>query len=102
MSNSGRHNFEECRIPIKTQLNIEAFKWHLVNYHDSKVTEFLQFGWPINCEGLVEDRMKVNNHRGANEFPRDVDTFLEEEIKLRRVLGPLDEEAFTAPWLFNH
>lgn len=97
MSNSGRHNFEECRIPIKTQLNIEAFKWHLVNYHDSKVTEFLQFGWPINCEGLVEDRMKVNNHRGANEFPRDVDAFLEEEIKLRRVLGPLDEDAFTAP-----
>ena len=97
VSNSGKHNYEDCRIPVKSQLNIEAFKWHLINYHDSLVTEFLEFGWPINCEGLVGDRTKVSNHRGATEFPGDVDKFLEEEIELGRVVGPVDMDAFRAP-----
>ena len=41
----------------------------LSNYHDSEVVKFLEFGFPINCQGNCSGLSSERNHTGT-KFPR--------------------------------
>ena len=43
---SGLPNYRQARIPIKFDLDIEAWKRHLCDYPDKKLTQYLQYGFP--------------------------------------------------------
>ena len=101
VTNSGKYNFELCRIPVPTGLNVDLFKWHLACYHDRQLVEFLEFGWPINCDGAPEHRFAVDNHKGAREYPSDIEKFLQDETNLGRVLGPFPSSPFNAPVIIS-
>ena len=49
VKDSGVHNFEGCRIPINTNLNIQYMRSMLVDYKDYKICDFwnLVFLWAI-------------------------------------------------------
>ena len=54
------------------------------------ICEFLGFGWPI---GYMSDTLPIfdlRTHRGALDFPDQVNAYLSKELKLGRIDGPFD------------
>ena len=51
---SGRYNFEGCRIPLKSNLNIDYFRCMLYGYKDEAICDFLEFGFPLGYVGKIQ------------------------------------------------
>ena len=67
----------------------------LSGYPDEIICEFLEFGWPI---GYMSDTLPIfdlRTHRGALDFPDQVNAYLSKELKLGRIAGPFDTVPFT-------
>ena len=79
VKNSGRPNYLHCRLPVKSQLNIEAWKLALTDYWDVQLLQLLEFGFPLDFN---------RNHASANEFSEDIGTYLEEETSFGAIIGP--------------
>ena len=96
---SGVPNFQGCRIPLETHLNLDVWERLLSDYHDREVVQFLKFGFPINFEGYLDlqENQVVSNHRGALEFPDQIQHFLDEELSYGAILGPFDTSPFDEP-----
>ena len=65
---SQHYNFECCKIPLRTKLNIPFFQFMLADYEDAAVVELLQYGFPIGFSGklnksLVPSRITQRGHR---------------------------------------
>jgi hypothetical protein len=45
--NSGLLNYQGCKIPVKTRINVEFFRENLLDYKDKVICEYLEFGAPI-------------------------------------------------------
>ena len=77
---SGKYNFEACHIPLKTNLNVEFFRFMLSDYEDKAVVDFLEFGFLIGFTGKVQKRpSRVRNHKGVTEYPAEVEKYLRKE-----------------------
>jgi hypothetical protein len=40
-------NYQGCKIPVKTRINVEFFRENLLDYKDKVICEYLEFGAPI-------------------------------------------------------
>ena len=95
---SGVYNFEMERIPLETHLNIDFFKFMLSDYHDQDLCTFLEFGFPIGFQREFLSHIGSGNninHKGAIDFPSDIDLFLQKEIDKQAVLGPFQSNPFS-------
>ena len=99
---TGKPNFLHICLPVTSQLNVDKWKTLLKDYWDQQLLQLLQFGFPLDfrCCPLKHE---VGNHSSANEFPADVDTYIEEECKFGALLGPFDvnpiENAHNSPFM---
>ena len=69
----------------------------LSNYEDKDICTFLEYGFPIgyeNLDSLSSDKC-VQNHKGATEYPIDIDKYLKKEISNHAVLGPFHSNPFS-------
>ena len=102
VTDSGLYNFEYCRIPINTNLNIPYLRSMLFDYKDDKICDFLEFGFPLGYLG--DDKIlnnvdkknlwKFKNHQGAEEFPVDMLSYLKKESQHKAILGPFKTNPF--------
>ena len=97
---TGKPNFLQARLPVASQLHVDKWQSLLTDYWDQQLLQLLQFGFPL--EGCPLQH-KVGNHSSANEFPADVDAYIEEECKFGALLGPFDanpiENAHSSPFM---
>jgi len=103
---SSKLNFEDCKIKTDSKLNVDFFKFMLKDYFDYEICKFLEYGFPIGFPRTVEsltllqefkdpkEMLKVKNHRGAVDFPKDIDKYLIKELKKGAVVGPFHENPF--------
>ena len=49
--NLGLPNYQGCKIPVKTRINVEFFRENLLDYKDKVICEYLEFGAPIGFQG---------------------------------------------------
>ena len=96
---SGKYNFEGCKFSLHTKLNIDYFRFMLLDYDDCAICDFLEFGFPIGYFGKNQqhdffDVSKVKNHKGAKDFPRNVQEFLNKEKAYGAILGPFNTNPF--------
>ena len=101
MYSSGLPNYRHCRRPVLTSLHFPEWRECLRNYHDSRVCDYLQFGWPVNydnvsCSFPVSDN---RTHKGALDFPAAVTQYLNSEIARGAVCGPFDAVPFSSGWM---
>jgi hypothetical protein len=54
----------------------------LSNYHDSEVVKFLEFGFPINCQGNCSGLSSERNHTGATNFPDKMEKYLKKGMHI--------------------
>ena len=91
---SGIPNFQGCRIPVFSRINIEYLRHAGASHSDQEILELLEFGFPISHQGENLERTFCKNHRGARDFPHEIDDYLTKEIQKGAILGPFDANPF--------
>ena len=68
--------------------------------------EFLQFGFPLGFNHACELKHTNDNHKSAVDYPQDVLTYLEEEVKHKAILGPFKvhpiKGGYLSPFMTHH
>ena len=99
---SGKFNFEGCKIKVNDRMNFEFLRDQLKDYKDTKLCDLLEFGFPIGYLGQGEILNKVQtkeiwkfrNHKGAEEFPDAMLEYLEKEASNKAIIGPFKSNPF--------
>ena len=84
-------NFMEARLPVRSQLNVQAWKMNLTEYWDQQLLQLLEFGFPLDFNRNCPLRCEQGNHKSATDFPQDIDAYIEEELQYDTVMGPFQE-----------
>ena len=83
-------NYKMARIPVSSSLNIPAWEKYLSDYPDKRVIQYLKFGFPLSLtEGHDLHNTDVSNHASAVQYPEAVTEYLEKEMALGAILGPV-------------
>ena len=93
---SGQPNYLLCRRPVQSGLNISAWRELLQGYHDDKLCDMLEFGFPLDVQGEVPVNSVFRAHKGARDYPRHVETYLSSETSLGRMAGPFESNPLSA------
>ena len=92
---SGTYNYNYCRIKVPTELNINNWRLLCANYHDQKLLDYLEYGFPL-C--IDRDSFQYNssgdNHPSATNFPMDVDAYFKKETEHKAIVGPCNHIPF--------
>ena len=80
----------QARIPIKSQLNVKHWEKVLAGYWDRQLLELIKFGFPLDFNRACELGQYCGNHSSANDFPNDIEAYLNEELSYGALLGPFD------------
>ena len=86
----GVPNYRGAQIPVSSLFNLPAWESYLKAYDDKIVVDFLQFGWPINCDTTVLPKSTFKNHgsaAGANG-QLILRTYICKELSYHSVCGP--------------
>ena len=93
VNETGTSNYRQARIPIKSGLNIEAWEENLSNYPDTRLIQYLKFGFPLSItKDKKLDGGKVTNHYSALQHPGAVTQYLDKERDLGAILGPVRDK----------
>ena len=88
---SGKYNFQGCRIPIPTVIRydrIEAALGPNISPKEKMVVSLLKFGMPINCLSKFGVKKPQKNHYSAISFDNHIDDYLNKNVNSQAMLGP--------------
>ena len=88
---TGVSYFIKARVPIKSQLNVQAWKDNLKGYWNQQLCQLVEFGFPLDFNSKCDLKCDRGNHKSAVEFPGDVDAYIAEELEFGALLGPFCE-----------
>ena len=89
---SGLPNYKAIRIPIESGLKVKAWEKHLHDYVDKRVLQYIKFGFPLSLNNPQElNNIEVTNHFLARQYPQQVQQYIDKEIELGALLGPVKE-----------
>ena len=91
---SGRYNYLGCKVPVNHDWNFQLIRSLAREYHDYVVIDLLQFGFPVECSQEMQLEMSGINHKGATMFEKEVDRYIDKEIKLKWTIGPFEALPF--------
>ena len=99
---SGKFNFQGCKFIVNNKINVKFMEQMLVDYSDKQVCKFLQFGFPISFQGDMSvfdsmDKWKYKNHKGAEDYPDQMNEYFGKEIKSKSIIGPFKDNPFCTP-----
>ena len=99
-------NYLGARIPVKSQMNIQAWKKMLKGYWDQQLIQCLEFGFPLGFNRQCPLKHEVINHKSAIECPQDVKKYIEEEKSFGAIIGPFQEPPIAnlhySPFMTRH
>lgn len=88
-----------CRIPVASNLNIDFLKQNCTRPTDFIVIDFLQFGCPIGLDRKsVLSKTSVRNYKGATEFPKAMNEYIQRELSAGACIGPFDTNPFSVEY----
>ena len=100
---TGPPNFLSARTPVRSQLNVDAWQKHLVNYWDDQLIHLIKYGFPLDFNRDCHLKREKQNHASATKYPDDNTAYLQEEMEHGAILGPfLDSpivEAHYSPFM---
>ena len=87
---SGKYNFKDAQIIVKSQLSPDVWDSLLHGYWDSQLPFLMRFGFPLDFHRNSIPESHSDNHTSAKNYPQDVQAYLKEEIQYNAILGPFD------------
>ena len=88
---SGKYNFEGCRIPIPTAIRHNRIRQALgskATPKEERVLSLLEFGMPIDCESSYGIRKPQKNHFSAVSYKKEVNEYFSKGVETKALLGP--------------
>ena len=88
---SGRYNFEGCKIPVPSAIRHDRIREALgdnATTSDLRILDLLKFGMPINCDTSFGVKKPQNNHFSAISFKEDMGEFFRTGVQSDALLGP--------------
>ena len=92
IKNTGKPNFMAARIPVHSQLNIDRWRAYLANYWDKQLLDLLEYGFPLDASRENEFISTVINHASALQNLHHVQSYIDEELKFKAILGPFPQK----------
>ena len=91
-------SYQNCRLRVPSTFDILSFlREALSGYDDFIVVEFLEFGWPVNYTKMEMPVTSFRNHKSALYNEEHIDKYIESELKYSALIGPFDQNPFSAP-----
>ena len=90
---SGKYNFEGCRIPIPTAIRHDRIRQALgskATPKEERVLSLLEFGMPIDCKPSYGIRKPQKNHFSALSFKEEVSDYFNKGVQSNALLGPFE------------
>ena len=84
-------NFLGAHLKVDSQLNLNAWKFHLSDYWDKQLIDLLYFGFRLDFNRNCPLKWEGINHNLAIQFPKDIETYLSEELPHNVIVGPFKE-----------
>ena len=81
---SGPNAFS-LRLPVPSGLKVAKWRPRLHGYHDTKLYDFLEFGWPI---AYVAPSPPTSAYRNHESQPDIIKSYLDKECALDATCGP--------------
>ena len=88
---SGKYNFEGCKIPIPTAIRHDRIRQALgskATPKEERILSLLEFGMPIDCESSYGIRKPQKNHFSAVSFKKEVNEYFCKGVETKAFLGP--------------
>ena len=88
---SGKINFEGCRIPIPTAIRydrIEAALGSEATPKECRVLSLLEYGMPLNCKPEFVVSKPQKNHFSAVSFKDAIKDYIDSNVNNNALLGP--------------
>ena len=92
---SGVPNFFGLRIPVSTQLKVEAWRHHLTGYSDQQLIDLIQYGFPLDFDRDAILGETLDNHTSANDYASHVTKYIQGELQFGAMICPFDEKPCT-------
>ena len=84
-----------ARLPVNSRWNLQRFEELLGSYEDIEVVEWLSYGWPTGrLPTLPQPTWNYKNHKGAVEFPEQLQKYITKESKYGAIMGPFQKIPF--------
>ena len=94
---SGIPNCVGEQILLPSRLKITNWEKYLKAPKYAELLNFLRYGWPSGFIGpitVMDTSLYEDNHKSANDYPDQVDAYIENELKLGSLKGPFDQPPF--------
>lgn len=92
---TGLPNCMQAKCELPTNLNIPAWERELAGEgRDPELLQFIKFGFPLGYAGPVSDCQNQPNHKSATEFPDKIGSFIDKEVRLGGIVGPMASPPF--------
>ena len=105
VSAQNTYNYCGARIPLAhNKLNVDVWRKHLVEYHDSELCEYLEFGWPLGIDPSYPLKSTLKNHSSSFQFAAEMDNFIGKQLSSAAlsgpcVLNPFDSDVTISPMM---
>ena len=87
-------NVDGERIKTVSNWNVEYLQRKLRDYHNKQIIQYLQFGFPIECEVSGGSSEVPTNHAGARYYPDEVNAYISKELQKGTLIGPFHTNPF--------
>ena len=94
VKHSGLPNFHQCRIPVASNLNVDRWRFHLLDYSDQQLPDLLQYGFPIDFDRNSALTSTFVNHTSALQNGDHVAKYLRVELQHEAIMGPFTKPPF--------
>ena len=94
VKNSGKYNFEGCKIPIPTAIRYDWIERALgseVSEKDARVLSLIKYGMPVNCKENFGVKKPQKNHHSAICHKDAVKEYIDKNVRSQAMLGPFEE-----------
>ena len=94
MKESGKYNFEGCKIPIPTAIRydwMEAALGSEVSAKERRALSLIKYGMPVNCKQNFGVKKPQKNHFSAICYKKDIEDYIDKNVKSQAMLGPFKE-----------
>ena len=88
---SGKYNFEGCKIPVPTAIRYDRIREALgdsATPKEQRVLCLLKYGMPIDCNVNFGVRKPQKNHFSALSFKKEVGQYFEKSVQSKALIGP--------------
>ena len=77
------------RLSLHVRPKCSVGRWNFL-----QGVKFLEFGFPINCQGNCSDLSSERNHTGAKHFPDKMEKYLKMECTYGAIIWPFFKNPF--------